>query len=270
MNTKDYNEAERMIFRVASVMGYIGNVVISAGDETNNRLLKWDDTKKLLVSKTFALNGGEPIYIAFNPTAFVYTFLNTRNKVIDQIDVEDMTARELLSWNRKWFHDNERTEIHETGLSHDFDTWDVVIKRPHDEFLFLWLALRSQANLMLQSLNGMTGNVSQVIVYTEHFESRIHYTLHTEMGKETHVIEAGLAMASHPDEWPYYFIRGKRKGEFNDLRQAPQMEHVVWHSGEWTDARYRVMDSDKFPSSEAILNFFEQSYEFLSHHVIVG
>lgn len=269
MNMHDYNEAERMIHRVASVMGVIGRYIIPERVDDSHHCLKWDESRKMLVTRTFSVLGNEPMYMGFSPTTFNLSFYTLKGEALKVFETEDLTALELMSSCKKWLIKQGENRLPDVTTGIDIEVWDVVIKRPHDEFLFMWLALRSQANNILHRLNDLTGHICQVVLCPEKLESKVHYTLHTDAGHETHVIEAGLAMSASLDALPYYFIRGKSKVAHPDMHLAPSLRDVTWYGGDWCGGNCEVFTNGQFPHLQTVVDFLELGYQFLSHQVLI-
>jgi len=271
MNTLDYNEAEKMIHRVAMVMSSVCNSLIPARADKSHLHLKWDDFKKTLVSKMFISNGGIPLYMSFNPSSFVLSFQTSDNVMVGETTTEDLTSRELLEWCEDWLFSEENFNgvLHPLNTS-DEEVWDRVIRRPHDEFLFVWLALRTQANRVLETLNAITGHKQAVAFKSDSLESIVHLPIRQLHGAETWAIEAGLAMSGATTNKPYYFVRYSNNNIPCNLSNPPEIPHSIWVNEEWRGAIFQIFDIEKFPATGEVSNFMEKAYNYLNYHAFVN
>jgi hypothetical protein len=270
MNTMDYNEAEKMIHRVAMAMSSACNGLIPARADKSHTYLKWDDTKKNLTSKIFIINGGTPLCMSFNPSSFVLSFLDADNDTVGETSTEDFTARELLEWCEDWLF-NERSfngVLHPINTSNDV-VWDTVIRRPHDEFLFIWLALRTQANKLLQNLVDITGHKQPVWFKSDTLETLVHFPILQNQGSETCAIEAGLSMSDGTFEKPFYFVRFSANMAHCLLTNPPEIQHASWVDEKWKGAIFQIFDIEKFPATADVSAFMEKAYNFLNYHAYV-
>lgn len=267
----DYNEAEKMIQRVALVMSSIANDLIPKRTDNSHTNLRWDDFRKTLLSRMFVVNGGTPLFMSFNPSSFMLSFMTSDNRTMGETSAEDLTARELLEWCEDWLY----AETGFNGVLYPIQTtssdiWDIVIRRPHDEFLFVWLALRTQANRILQTLNSITGQKTTVAIKSEKLESVAHYPIRQDHGQEVYAIEAGLSMSPETGNKPFYFVRIAKSDKKLDTTNLPETKHVHWVSGDWNGAMYQIFDVEKFPSTADVTDFMEKTYSLLNKHAMVG
>jgi hypothetical protein len=269
MNTMDYNEAEKMIHRAAMVMSSVGKSLIPERADNSHLNLKWDDFRKILVSRMFIIDGGTTMHMAFNPSSFVLSFISSHNQTAFETDTQDFTASELLKWCEKQLINEGFKGVLHKAFTPNNETWETVIRRPHDEFLFVWLALRTQANRVLENLNALTGHNSQVMFSPQYLETVVHYTIKQEYGNESHAIEAGLSMAGKLSDRPFYFVRAISHNTHPNLSAAPAIKHVKWHTGDPCGAFYQIFDIEKFPSNSEIGSFMETVYSYLNQHALV-
>lgn len=259
-----------MIHRVAMVMSSVGRGLIPPRVDKSHIHLKWDDFRKTLNSKMFVVNGGKPLYLAFNPSSFVLSFMTADGVTAGETDTEDFTARELLEWCENWLYDEEgfKGVIDPIHIASD-DVWQTVIRRPHDEFLFIWLALRTQANRVLETIVATTGHNQQVSFSPENLETSVHLPIKHKYGVESHAVEIGLAMADTVAENPYYFVRYMGANKPAAPKYIDEGKHVRWHIGDWNGAVYQIFDVLQFPSTSEIIAFAERYYSLLNRHALI-
>lgn len=268
MKIREFNEVDGAIHQVAQMMSLSARNLIPPKADSSHINLKWDDNGKVLLGRTFTINGGPPVHMLFNPISFEVSFASGTDKLLSSLKMNGKNFSDYVAW---W-----ESELLKMGIKKEFskvlpDNFapTQTIKKPVASLIDAWMSLRSQANDVFEALNNISGHECEIRIWPHHFDTGVYYVIKLESGEASHAIGAGLAIADKISAQPYYYMYGWRNEGEIDFSHAPQLSHGRWITEDWKGAIYPVFETGQMADKEEIIVFFETAYSYLSQHILV-
>ncbi|MGB0523790.1 MAG: hypothetical protein ACPGJS_12560 [Flammeovirgaceae bacterium] len=256
-----FNQAEIAIHRVCQLLALTGvNLVAKKADDSHTNL-GWDANRSAVIGRYFLLNNQTMRFI-FLLKERELCFETDSGQLVASISLDYSDHESLMMW---W-----KMQLQELGVKNplidqlhydlpDSSTYQTVEIEAFDEYLPVWMALRTQANQVFESLNERKQIDSEIRIWPHHFDTGVYYPIKGEV----QAIGAGMAIADSIQPEPYYYLYGWAKDAEIDLSNVPDLEKGKCLNGDWKGLILPVSQLASLTTTKQVDEFLSIAFDFL-------
>ncbi|MCX2743949.1 hypothetical protein OO013_08730 [Mangrovivirga sp. M17] len=265
VHTESLNNSIVTLHKLSQFVSRVGQNYLKPRKDYSHTNLGWDKNSSTLVGRRTE----EGVRVTFNLPEFKYKVEARSHHSI--VMPEDLTYGELEDLMKHLLIAAGLIGSHyvpsdEYSLPYEIDS-DEHIDKPKRKFLSHWADCRSNADLVLHKLAALFAGASEVRIWPHHFDSGLIIPLKVENEKILKSIGAGLAIADHMVNEPYFYLNYFDENKASDFKVNDLEDHnaISKNSNEYTGYLLPLSLVLSNTGSEAQFNytwsFFEQGID---------